>query len=45
MNKTLTKLTYDEIDKLLTNTDKDLFNNINWTLVTEDEMESLLRTP
>jgi hypothetical protein len=42
MNKRTTKLTYDEIDKLLESNDKDWFKDIKWKFVTEEEMESLL---
>ncbi|MFD1039694.1 hypothetical protein ACFQ3N_15000 [Virgibacillus byunsanensis] len=42
MNKRTTKLTYDEIDKLLESIDKDRFKDIKWKYVTEEEMEYLL---
>ncbi|WP_421385193.1 hypothetical protein ACOJQI_10645 [Bacillus salacetis] len=45
MNNHLTKLTYDEIDQLLEPTDKNIFKDINWKFISEEEMESLLRTP
>ncbi|MGD6801791.1 hypothetical protein ACQCVK_14670 [Rossellomorea vietnamensis] len=45
MNKPLTKLSYDDIDKLLQPADQDLFHNINWQFISEEEMETLLRTP
>ncbi|WP_449537638.1 hypothetical protein [Ferdinandcohnia sp. Marseille-Q9671] len=36
--------TYDEIDKLLESFDKELFKDIKWKPVTDEEMESLLKT-
>jgi hypothetical protein len=45
MNNRMAKLTYDEIDQLLEPADKDIFKDINWQFVSEEEMESLLRTP
>jgi two-component SAPR family response regulator len=43
MNKRITKLTYDEIDKLLETIDKDWLKDINWNFVTDEQMETLLK--
>lgn len=45
MKKPTTKLTFDEIEKLLETTDKDHFNHINWQYFTEKEIDSLLESP
>ncbi len=45
MNTRTTKLSYDEIDKLLESIDKDVFKEINWQFISEEEMESLLKNP
>ncbi|MBM7571920.1 hypothetical protein [Aquibacillus albus] len=42
MNERTTKLSYDEIDKLLESIDKDCLKDIKWKSVTDEEMESLL---
>ncbi|WP_169891160.1 hypothetical protein [Litchfieldia alkalitelluris] len=44
MNTQKTKLSYDEIDKLLESMDKDKLIDIKWKLVTEEEIEYLLKT-
>ncbi|WP_456273686.1 hypothetical protein [Bacillus sp. AK031] len=44
MNKETTKLTHNEIDELLETVDKELFKDIKWKFVTEEEMDVLLRT-
>ncbi|MFS0864354.1 hypothetical protein AB3M96_16720 [Fredinandcohnia sp. 179-A 10B2 NHS] len=38
------KLTYVEIDKLVESFDKEVYNDIKWKFVTEEEMENLLKT-
>ncbi|WP_168413017.1 hypothetical protein [Bacillus salacetis] len=45
MKTRITKLTYDEIDKLLEPADNDMLNDINWKFVSEEEIENLLQTP
>jgi hypothetical protein len=42
--KNTTKLTHNEIDELLETVDKELFKEINWKFVTEEEMDILLNT-
>ncbi|WP_157256168.1 hypothetical protein [Bacillus timonensis] len=45
MNERTKQFSYDEIDRLLDSIDKDMFKDIKWKTITEEEMESLLRTP
>lgn len=44
MNQPTTKLTYDEIDKLLETFDESWAKDIKLRLVTEEELDSLLKT-
>ncbi|MGM0845599.1 MAG: hypothetical protein ACQEUT_11525 [Bacillota bacterium] len=43
MSITITKLSYDEIDNLLQPSDKDLYKDIKWRFVSEEEIELLLK--
>ncbi len=43
MKKNKSTFTYDEIDKMLEATDKEAIETINWKVVSEDEIESLLK--
>lgn len=44
MNERTVKFSYDEIDQLLDSMDKDIFKDIKWKTITDEEMESLLKT-
>ncbi|MFC4320582.1 hypothetical protein [Litchfieldia salsa] len=45
MNKQIIKLTYVEIDKLLEPIEKDWLKELKLKFVTDEEIESLLKTP
>ncbi|WP_180994193.1 hypothetical protein [Bacillus sp. Marseille-P3661] len=45
MNKRKAKFTYDEIDKLLESYDKDGSKDIKLKFITEEELQTLLKTP
>ncbi|EDL66710.1 hypothetical protein [Bacillus sp. SG-1] len=45
MYNRITKLTPEEIDRLLDPADKESFKDITWKFISDDEIENLLRTP
>ncbi|MEK5441090.1 MULTISPECIES: hypothetical protein [unclassified Fredinandcohnia] len=44
MKEQTIKFTYNEIDLLIEAMDKDIWKDIKWKFVTEEEIESLLKT-
>lgn len=44
MKENAIKFSYDEIDQLIEAMDKDVWKDIKWKFVTDEEMESLLKT-
>ncbi|WP_453993769.1 hypothetical protein [Bacillus nitroreducens] len=44
MNERTVKFSYEEIDLLIDAMDKDVWKDIKWKSVTEEEIETLLKT-
>ncbi|WP_409254247.1 hypothetical protein V1502_10255 [Bacillus sp. SCS-153A] len=45
MNTFIKKMTQEDIDLLLNHAERDSFNDITWKVVTEEEIDHLLKTP